>query len=87
MICESCGGELVVGSWPFCKGGHAPSAKLFNVISDECDITQENFGPTPEHFTSKSEMMRRAKELNLMPFVRHVGENHTDKSTKTSRWV
>ena len=87
MKCESCGEELMVGSWPFCKDGHAPAAKLFNVISDECDITQEHFGANPEHFTSKSEMMRRAKELNLVPMVRHVGEQGSDKSTKTSRWV
>lgn len=87
MNCPDCGVEMVVGSWPFCKGGHAPATRLFNVISDECDITQEHFGPTPEHFTSKSEMMRRAKELNLMPFVRHVGEQGSDKSSKTSRWI
>lgn len=87
MTCEACGGELVVGSWPFCKGGHAPASKLFNVIGDECDVTQENFGVEPEHFTSKREMSRRAKELGLMPMVRHVGENGGDKSSKTVRWV
>jgi hypothetical protein len=48
---------------------------------------QENFGPTPEVFYSKKAMARRAKELGLMPFVRHIGENGTDKSSKTTRWV
>lgn len=86
-ICPNCGAQLVVGSWPFCKGGHAPADRLFNVIGDECDIWQENFSATPEHFDSKREMARRAKELGLIPMVRHVGENHTDKSSKTSRWI
>lgn len=87
MTCPGCGAQLVVGSWPFCSGGHAPVERLFNVISDACDITQENFGVTPEHFTSKSEMARRAKELELLPMVRHKGEQGSDKSKHTSRWI
>jgi hypothetical protein len=87
MTCEKCGVQLVVGSWPFCRDGHAPATKLFNVIGDECDIWQEHFGVTPEHFTSKGEMARRAKELGLVSMVRHVGEQGGDKSSKTSRWV
>lgn len=89
MTCPDCGAELVVGSWPFCRDGHAPAAKLFNVISDEIvgGFVQEHFGVQPETFYSKREMARRAKELGLAPMVRHVGENHTDKSSKTSRWV
>lgn len=50
-------------------------------------FVQENFGVQPETFYSKRAMALRAKELGLMPMVRHVGENHTDKSSKTSRWV
>lgn len=89
MTCELCGLELVIGSWPFCRDGHAPATQLFNVISDEIPggFVQEHFGPTPETFYSKSEMARRAKELGLTPFVRHVGEQGSDKSSKTSRWV
>lgn len=89
MTCDKCGGELVVGSWPFCSGGHAPAVKLFNVISDEIQggFTQEHFGVQPETFYSKRAMALRAKELGLVPMVRHVGENHTDKSSKTSRWI
>lgn len=87
-ICEACGGELVVGSWPFCKGGHEPS-RNYAVVGDEIvgGFVQEHFGAQPETFYSKSEMARRAKELGLVPFVRHVGENGGDKSSKTSRWV
>ena len=88
MICELCGEELVIGSWPFCRDGHAPSAN-YTVIGDEIvgGFVQEHFGVEPETFYSKREMSRRAKELGLVPFVRHVGEEGTDKSTKTSRWV
>jgi hypothetical protein len=89
MRCPACNEELVVGSWPFCRGGHAPRTQLFNVISDSIPggFVQENFGPTPEVFYSKKEMARRAKELGLVPFVRHVGEQGSDKSKHTSRWV
>lgn len=89
MICELCGELLEVGSWPFCRDGHAPAPKLFNVIGDEIvgGFVQENFGATPETFYSKREMARRAKELGLEPMVRHVGEQGSDKSDLTTRWV
>lgn len=89
MTCDKCGEELVVGSWPFCRDGHAPATKLFNVISDEIvgGFVQENFGVQPETFYSKRAMALRAKELGLMPFVRHIGEQGGDKSSKTTRWV
>lgn len=89
MTCPDCGKEIVIGSWPFCRDGHEPAAKLFNVIGDEIvgGFVQENFGDQPETFYSKSEMRRRAKELGLVNFVRHVGERGSDKSKNTSRWV
>jgi hypothetical protein len=87
--CPECQAELVVGSWPFCRDGHAPAEKLFNVISDEIPggFVQEHFGVKPETFYSKSEMARRAKELGLTPFVRHKGQQGSDKSPHTSRWI
>jgi hypothetical protein len=62
---------------------------LFNVIGDEIvgGFVQEHFGVQPETFYSKSEMARRAKELGLVSMVRHVGEQGSDKSSKTSRWT
>lgn len=50
-------------------------------------FVQENFGVKPETFYSKRDMARRAKELGLVPMVRHIGENGGDKSSKTSRWI
>jgi hypothetical protein len=85
MTCPHCHEELVVGSWPFCRGGHAPAS--VTVIGDEIDVVQEHFGPTPERFRSRQRMKQRMRELGLMPYVRHVGERGSDKSTKTQRWV
>lgn len=50
-------------------------------------FVQENFGVQPETFYSKREMARRAKELGLEPMVRHVGEQGSDKSQHTTRWI
>lgn len=84
MTCEKCGGELVIGSWPFCPD-HSPG--FSNVVGDECDVYQEHFSKDVEHFDSKQAMARRAKELGLQPFVRHVGDQGSDKSSKTQRWI
>ena len=85
MTCPLCGATLEIGSWPFCKGGHAPAS--VSIIGDEIDVTIEHFGPTPERFRSRERMKQRMRELRLEPFVRHVGEQGSDKSTKTSRWI
>lgn len=67
--------------------------KLMNIpaaVQDDTIIggfVQENFGVAPETFYSKKDMARRAKELGLMSMVRHVGEQGSDKNSKTSRWV
>jgi hypothetical protein len=83
--CEKCGKELVVGEWPFCPHGFGANS----VAGDDIPggFVQENFGDKPEIFYSKKAMARRAKELGLESFVRHVGTNGTDKSPHTSRWV
>lgn len=87
MTCLVCGLPLEVGEFG-CISTIRPHERGSNsVVSDECDITQEHFGVTPEHFTSKLAMARRAKELGLQPFVRHIGDPGSDKSAKTSRWV
>lgn len=67
--------------------------KLMNIpaaVQDDTIIggfVQENFGVAAETFYSKRAMDLRAKELGLTPMVRHVGEQGSDKSSKTSRWV
>lgn len=85
--CAVCGLPLNVGEFP-CISTIRPHARgMYTAIGDECDVYQENFSKDVEHFTSKQAMARRAKELGLMPFVRHVGDQGSDKSSKTSRWV
>ena len=59
------------------------------VIGDEIvgGFVQENFGDQPETFYSKRAMALRAKELGLVPMVRHVGAQGSDKSPHTTRWT
>lgn len=95
--CESCGllfdrfSTIASRNEQACACG-TPLARTYTptaVIGDEIvgGFVQEHFGHTPETFYSKREMARRAKELNLQPMVRHIGENGTDKSSKTTRWI
>lgn len=49
--------------------------------------TFENLGHEPVTVHSRSELRREMAARGLEPMVRHVGENHTDKSKKTSRWI
>ncbi len=80
-VCTSCGKTLTVGEWPWCPHGMSTAP---SVIGDDIPggFVQEHFGDKPEVFYSKKDMARRAKELGLVPFVRHVdGDKHV------SRWV
>lgn len=74
-------------------GCGAQLTKLLTVpaaVQDDTIIggfVQEHFGVQPETFYSKRDMARRAKELGLIPMVRHIGDQGSDKSSKTSRWI
>lgn len=46
-----------------------------------------NLGHEPVTVYSKSELNREMAKRGLVPFVRHVGEQGSDKSKHTSRWV
>lgn len=84
--CEKCGkADIQVGEWPFCPHGFPERA--LSVIGDEIDETHENLGHDAVHFSSKSEKRRYLKEHGLVEFVRHIGEQGSDKSSKTQRWV
>ncbi len=37
--------------------------------------------------SSRPDNIWRAKELGLEPMVRHIGEQGSDKSSKTTRWI
>lgn len=85
MTCESCGLEMEIGMFPFCHGDptkHARQAASVNGDEIPGGFVQENFGTIPEVFYSKQAMEKRAKQLGLRPFVRHVdGDQHV------ARWV
>jgi hypothetical protein len=49
-------------------------------------FTDENLGPTPVTYYSKSERRRLMKERGLEEGVRHVGVQGSDKSPHTQRW-
>lgn len=90
--CEACGREedrfspIAARNDQDCACGtrltrtYTPSA----VIGDDIPggFVQENFGHEPEVFYSKKAMLKRANDLGLQPFVRHV-----DGDTHTARWV
>ncbi len=50
-------------------------------------ITHENMGHEPVTVYSRSEEKREMEKRGLQRFVRHVGEQGSDKSSRTSRWV
>jgi hypothetical protein len=87
VTCPSCGAELVVGSWPFCKDGHEPA----NVGVQPNDIpggeTIENLSHEPITFYSRSEKRRYLKEHGLVEMVRHVPVPGTDSSPFTTSWT
>jgi hypothetical protein len=86
-ICDRCGAELQIGSFPFCKGNpvdHQPGAG--GAIGDECDVEIKHGlcwpDGRPRRFRSKSEIARVAKETGYTPYVRHCdGDKHV------SRWI
>ena len=89
--CPDCGQTVAVGAWPWCGGtGQHGTFRPDHlaVVDDSCNMTIENMGPTPLHFTSKTEWRRVMKARGLTNVVKHVGTpgEGSDKSPFTSRW-
>ena len=85
-VCEKCGAVLTVGSWPFCPDhgiGHN------SVCPDDYgrDISCETMGHEVVTYRTRSERKRLMKEHKVEEFVRHVGQQGSDKSPHTSRWI
>ena len=92
MTCESCGHELQVGQWPFCRNGRGHEVFVSDhlaVIDDTIPggLVIENMSSQPITFYSKSDYRREMKARGLVNKVEHVGVPGTDKSPMTSRWV
>lgn len=77
--CPNCGGATEI-IW---------KSSFPNIINDDVPggFTIHNMSAQPETFYSKSEHRRRVKELGLTVRDTHVGQDGTDKSKFTSRWV
>lgn len=84
--CEKCGAVVDVGEWPWCPHG---VGGRYSVIPDDYgkDIVNEHMGHEPVVYRTRSERKRLMAERGLTEFVRHVGEQGSDKSPNTSRWV
>lgn len=87
MICEDCGNEITIGSWPFCPDHGKP--RNFTITQDEIPggMVINNLGPEPVKVYSHSERRAIMKARGLREQVRHVGVAGSDKSPHTSRWV
>lgn len=87
MICDDCGNEIGVGSWPFCPDHGKP--RNFTMIKDEIPggIWLENLGPEPVKVHSHSERKAIMRANGLQEAVRHVGLQGSDKNPNTTRWI
>jgi hypothetical protein len=65
------------------------SSMSAGVIPDEYTKpwVAEHLGHEPVTIYSRSQLKREMDARGLRPFVRHVGEPGSDKSSRTSRWV
>lgn len=87
MTCPTCGAELRIGSWPFCRDGHEPASIGARGDDIPGGLTLENVGPQPVTFYSHSEKRRYLREHGLEEMVRHVPVPGSDSSPYTTSWV
>lgn len=98
QACKSCPweGEILakVGENPPCPTCGCETERVWRgrsaAVQDDTIIggeVMENVGHTPVTVYSKSERRRVMTERGLQEFVRHVGEQGSDKSPHTSRWI
>lgn len=77
MTCPCCGGELVVGSWPFCPDHRRGSAGIEDATWPGGRVF-ENLGHEPVRCDSPADLKRELNARGLEPFVRHLpGDRHT----------
>ena len=78
--CPACGG-VTERYYPI-------GATTSGVVPDEFTPRWiENLGDRPVYVTSRSDLKREMDARGLMPMVRHVGVQGSDKSPHTTRWV
>lgn len=91
--CTTCGAEQVdVWAQPggvtrcLCGGATERLWRTRAVMSDECDIVQENGFHDPTRFTSKAALRKALDAKGLEMRVRHVPIPGTDHSPYTTDW-
>jgi hypothetical protein len=84
--CHSCGKSLEVGDWPYCPHGRAKMSVIDDTIAGGARYF-ENLGPERVWVESKSQLRAELSARGLRPRVQHVGEQGSDKSRNTTRWV
>lgn len=90
MTCEVCARTLNVGEWPFCPHGIPERAGGAAMVDDQIIGGAryfENLGHEPVFVESKSQLRDELRARGLREHVRHVGEQGSDRSRETSRWV
>lgn len=83
-MCDKCGADLAVGSWPWCPHERG----MFNAQANDIPggLTLENLGHEPVTVYSRSELKREMQARGLVEFVRHVPVPGSDKSPHTTSW-
>lgn len=86
MTCDRCGQTLEIADWPFCPHG---TMRNFTVRPDSIPggIVIENLTKTPTRYYSHSAIKLAQEMAGVVPHVRHVGTQGSDKSPHTSRWI
>lgn len=78
--CPQCGGETV-------RVWTARTAAIHGDDKFIGGLKLENLGHEEVTVYSRSELKREMDKRNLQHFTRHVGEQGSDKSKHTTRWV
>lgn len=86
MKCETCGDEVEIGSWPFCKGPGSHGKPSFVEVGDEIDEVIENLGPRPIRFRSREEKRLYMKQHGYVEKVRHVPHPRGNRFNHTTDW-
>lgn len=79
LACPECG-AATVREWTARVSAHGDDKFIGG-------LTLENLGHHPVTVYSRSELKREMDKRGLQPFVRHVGEQGSDRSKHTSRWI
>lgn len=90
MTCDTCGGELHVGDYPFCRGDASKHAPMTLWVVDDTylgGLTVTNLAPDPITFQSRSAHRDYLQRHGLVNKVEHIPMPGSDRSPNTTRFV